>query len=112
MTKQSTNKNDLTGYELYPINDRAIVRRDPTETVSKGGIILAEEAQARPQLGTVLAIGDGVLDDAGIFRATIIKPKDRILFSKHAGVECEMPNGETLLIMRESDVLGVFRKKK
>ena len=123
MTKQPKEPDSLDGYILEPINERVLVQRDkPKETVSKGGVIASAGwhydvrgevvEDAPPVTGTVLAVGPGVLDEGGIFRATTVKAGNRILFGKHAGSNIEMPDGSEVLMMRESDILGVFKKKK
>ncbi|MBB4189205.1 chaperonin GroES [Sinorhizobium terangae] len=90
-----------------PLHDRILVRRIKAEEKTVGGIIIPDTAQEKPQEGEVVAAGAGARDDSGQLRALDVKIGDRILFGKWSGTEIKL-NGEDLLIMKESDVLGVI----
>ena len=90
-----------------PLGDRVLVRRVEEETKTKGGIIIPESAKEKPQEGKVVAVGPGARDDAGKVQPLDLKEGDRILFGKWSGSEIKL-DGEDLLIMKESDVLGVL----
>ncbi len=90
-----------------PLHDRVVVRRVESEAKSAGGIIIPDTAKEKPQEGEVLAIGTGVRDDAGKLVALDVKAGDRVLFGKWSGTEVKL-NGEDLLIMKESDIMGIL----
>lgn len=90
-----------------PLHDRVLVRRIEAEAKTAGGIIIPETAKEKPQEGEVVAIGSGTRDQAGTVTPLDVKPGDRILFGKWSGSEVKL-DGEDLLIMKESDVLGVM----
>ncbi|MEK1946075.1 MAG: co-chaperone GroES [Ensifer adhaerens] len=90
-----------------PLHDRILVRRVDSEEKTKGGIIIPDTAKEKPQEGEVIAVGPGARNDAGQVQALDVKAGDRILFGKWSGTEIKI-NGEDLLIMKESDVLGVI----
>ena len=90
-----------------PLGDRVLVRRVEEEEKTKGGIIIPDTAKEKPQEGEVLAIGPGGRDDAGKLVPMDVKVGDRILFGKWSGTEIKL-DGEDLIIMKESDVLGVL----
>ncbi|GGO80471.1 10 kDa chaperonin [Marinobacterium nitratireducens] len=92
---------------IRPLHDRLVVRRLEAETTSKGGILLPGNAQEKPSQGEVIAVGDGVTLDNGELRPLLLRTGDRVLFGKFSGSEVKL-DGETLLIMRESDVLAVI----
>lgn len=92
---------------IRPLHDRLVVRRLEAETTSKGGILLPGNAQEKPSQGEVIAVGDGVTLDNGELRPLAVRAGDRVLFGKFSGSEVKL-DGETLLIMRESDVLAVI----
>lgn len=89
-----------------PLHDRVVVRRLEAEEKTSGGIIIPDTAKEKPQEGEVVAVGPGVRDDSGNLVAPSVKAGDRILFGKWSGTEVKI-NGEDLLIMKESDILGV-----
>jgi chaperonin GroES len=91
---------------IKPLNDRVIVQRDEEEKVSGGGIILPSDGE-KPAVGTVLAVGPGVRNEAGAWKPTTVKPGDRIIFGKYAGFDCKI-DGVEHLVMRETDVIGVL----
>ncbi|CCM79009.1 co-chaperone GroES [Rhizobium mesoamericanum] len=90
-----------------PLHDRILVRRVDTEEKTKGGIIIPDTAKEKPQEGEVLAVGAGARNDAGQIQALDVKVGDRILFGKWSGTEIKI-DGEELLIMKESDVMGII----
>ncbi len=89
-----------------PLHDRILVRRVESQEKTKGGIIIPDTAKEKPQEGDVIAVGSGVRNEAGQIQALDVKAGDRILFGKWSGTEIKI-NGEDLLIMKESDVLGI-----
>lgn len=89
-----------------PLHDRVLVRRLDSAEKSAGGIIIPETAQEKPMEGEIIAVGGGTRHDDGGVTPLDVKPGDRILFGKYSGTEVKM-DGEELLIMRESDILGV-----
>ena len=90
-----------------PLHDRVVVRRVEGEQKTKGGIIIPDTAQEKPMQGEVLAVGPGVRDEKGEIQALDVKVGDRILFGKWSGTEVKL-NGEELLIMKESDIMGIL----
>ncbi|MBB3395448.1 MULTISPECIES: co-chaperone GroES [unclassified Rhizobium] len=90
-----------------PLHDRILVRRIEAEEKTAGGIIIPDTAKEKPQEGEVVAAGPGARDDNGQLRPLDVKVGDRILFGKWSGTEIKL-NGEDLLIMQESDVMGVI----
>ncbi|MBU8539052.1 MULTISPECIES: co-chaperone GroES [Falsiroseomonas] len=90
-----------------PLHDRVLVRRVTAEEKSKGGIIIPDTAKEKPQEGEVIAVGSGTLNDKGELRALDVKAGDRILFGKWSGTEVKL-DGEELLIMKESDIMGIL----
>ncbi|MCX5579520.1 co-chaperone GroES [Kaistia terrae] len=93
-----------------PLHDRVVVRRVASEEKTAGGIIIPDTVKEKPQEGEVVAVGTGVRDDAGKIVALDVKAGDRILFGKWSGTEVKI-DGEELLIMKESDILGVITGK-
>ncbi|RWY79059.1 co-chaperone GroES [Rhizobium leguminosarum] len=90
-----------------PLHDRILVRRVESEQKTKGGIIIPDTAKEKPQEGEVIAVGPGARSEAGQIQALDVKAGDRILFGKWSGTEIKI-NGEDLLIMKESDVMGII----
>ena len=90
-----------------PLHDRVLVRRVTAEEKTAGGIIIPDTAKEKPQEGEVAAVGSGTLNDKGELRPLDVKPGDRILFGKWSGTEVKL-GGEELLIMKESDVMGIL----
>ena len=90
-----------------PLHDRVVVRRIEAEEKTSGGIIIPDTAKEKPQEGEVIAVGPGARDEAGKLVALDVKPGDRVLFGKWSGTEVKI-DGEDLLIMKESDILGVI----
>ena len=92
-----------------PLGDRVLIQRVEEEEKTKGGIIIPDTAKEKPQEGKVIAVGPGARDDSGKIVPLDVKAGDRILFGKWSGTEVKI-DGEDLLIMKESDVLGVLTK--
>lgn len=93
--------------KFRPLHDRVLVRRVEEDTKTAGGIIIPETAQEKPSQGEVLAAGSGLKDEAGKVTALDVKKGDNILFGKWSGTEIKV-DGEDLLIMKESDILGII----
>lgn len=89
-----------------PLHDRVLVRRVEAEEKTAGGIIIPDTAKEKPQEGEVVAVGTGARNDAGDIHPLEVKTGDKILFGKWSGTEVKL-NGEDLLIMKESDILGI-----
>ena len=90
-----------------PLHDRILVRRIEADEKTAGGIIIPDTAKEKPQEGEVIAVGPGARDESGKLIELDVKVGDRILFGKWSGTEIKL-NGEDLLIMKESDVVGVI----
>jgi chaperonin GroES len=90
-----------------PLGDRVVIKRVEEETKTKGGIIIPDTAKEKPQEGEVIAVGPGARDDNGKVQPLDVKKGDRILFGKWSGTEVKI-DGDDLLIMKESDILGVI----
>ncbi len=95
--------------KFRPLGDRVLVKRVEEEEKTKGGIIIPDTATEKPQEGEVVAVGPGARNDKGDVVALDVKAGDRILFGKWSGTEVKV-DGEDLLIMKESDVLGVVER--
>ena len=93
-----------------PLHDRVLVRRVEAEEKTAGGIIIPDTAKEKPQEGEVIAVGAGTRDESGKLVELDVKAGDRILFGKWSGTEVKL-NGEDLLIMKESDVMGIVEGK-
>ncbi len=93
--------------KFRPLHDRVVVRRVESEAKSAGGIIIPDTAKEKPQEGEILAVGSGARDEAGKLVALEVKAGDRVLFGKWSGTEVKL-NGEDLLIMKESDIMGIL----
>ena len=93
--------------KFRPLGDRVLVRRVDEETKTKGGIIIPDTAKEKPQEGEVISVGPGARDESGKIQPLDLKKGDRILFGKWSGTEVKI-DGADLLIMKESDVLGVI----
>jgi chaperonin GroES len=93
--------------KFRPLHDRVVVRRIDAEQKTAGGIIIPETAQEKPQQGEVVAVGPGARSDKGEIVALDVKAGDRVLFGKWSGTEVKI-DGEDLLIMKESDIMGII----
>ena len=90
-----------------PLHDRVVVRRVEEENKTRGGIIIPDTAKEKPQEGEVVAVGPGARNEKGEIQALDVKVGDRILFGKWSGTEVRL-DGEELLIMKESDIMGII----
>jgi chaperonin GroES len=93
--------------KFRPLHDRVVVRRLEEEERTKGGIIIPDTAKEKPQQGEVVAVGPGARNEEGKLVVLDVKEGDRVLFGKWSGTEVKI-DGEDLLIMKESDILGVI----
>jgi chaperonin GroES len=96
--------------KFRPLHDRVVVRRIEEDTKTVGGIIIPDTAKEKPMQGEVIAVGPGARDETGKIVPLEVKPGDRVLFGKWSGTEVKIDN-EELLIMKESDVLGILEGK-
>lgn len=94
-----------------PLHDRVVVRRLEEDEKTAGGIIIPDTAKEKPSEGEIVSVGDGARDEAGKVQPLDVKAGDKVLFGKWSGTEVKI-DGEDLLIMKESDVLGVIEAKK
>jgi chaperonin GroES len=93
--------------QFRPLHDRVVVRRIEEDERTPGGIIIPDTAKEKPQQGEVIAVGPGARDEKGQVQPLDVKAGDRVLFGKWSGSEVKI-DGEELLIMKESDILGVL----
>ena len=93
--------------KFRPLHDRVVVKRIDAQERTKGGIIIPDTAKEKPQEGEVIAVGPGARDEAGKLAPLDVKVGDRILFGKWSGTDVKI-DGEDLLIMKESDIMGVL----
>ncbi|AZO15264.1 MULTISPECIES: co-chaperone GroES [Mesorhizobium] len=93
--------------KFRPLHDRVVVRRVESESKTAGGIIIPDTAKEKPQEGEIIAVGSGARDENGKLVPLDVKAGDRILFGKWSGTEVKL-NGEDLLIMKESDIMGII----
>ncbi len=96
--------------KFRPLHDRVVVRRVQSEEKTAGGIIIPDTAKEKPQEGEIIAVGPGARDESGKLVALDVKVGDRILFGKWSGTEVKI-DSEDLLIMKESDVMGIIEGK-
>jgi chaperonin GroES len=96
--------------KFRPLHDRVVVRRIDAETKSAGGIIIPDTAKEKPQQGEVIAVGPGARDEQGRLTPLDVKVGDTVLFGKWSGTEVKI-DGEELLIMKESDIMGVLESR-
>ncbi len=97
--------------KVRPLHDRVVVRRLDGEEKTKGGIIIPDTAKEKPAQGEVVAVGNGTRDDSGKIQALDVKAGDLVLFSKWSGTEVTI-DGEELLVVKESDIMGIIEGKK
>ena len=95
--------------KFRPLHDRVVVRRVDGDERTAGGIIIPDTAKEKPQQGEVVAVGPGAADEKGQVQPLDVQAGDRVLFGKWSGTEVTL-DGEDLLIMKESDILGVLEK--
>jgi len=93
--------------KFRPLHDRVVVRRTDEDERTLGGIIIPDTAKEKPQQGEVVAVGPGAADEKGQVQPLDVRPGDRVLFGKWSGTEVKIDN-EDVLIMKESDILGVL----
>ena len=93
--------------KFRPLHDRVVVRRVEEDERTKGGIIIPDTAKEKPMQGEVIAVGPGARNEKGEIVALDVKPGDRVLFGKWSGTEVKL-DGQDLLIMKESDIMGVI----
>ena len=93
--------------KFRPLHDRVVVRRLDSEEKSKGGIIIPDSAKEKPSEGEIVSVGPGARDEAGKLVPLDVKAGDRILFGKWSGTEVKL-DGKDLLIMKESDIMGII----
>src|SRR3990170_6238063 len=96
--------------KFRPLHDRVVVRRIEEDDRTRGGIIIPDTAKEKPQQGEIVAVGPGARDEKGQVQPLDVKAGDRVLFGKWSGTEVKI-DGEDLLIMKESDILGVLEGK-
>jgi chaperonin GroES len=105
----AANEDSMAKTKFRPLHDRVVVRRIEAEEKTTGGIIIPDTVKEKPQQGEVIAVGAGGRDEAGKLIPIDLKVGDRVLFGKWSGTEVKL-DGEDLLIMKESDVMGVIEK--
>jgi chaperonin GroES len=96
--------------KFRPLHDRVLVKRLEGEEKTKGGIIIPDTAKEKPQEGEILSAGPGARDESGKLVPLDVKKGDRVLFGKWSGTEVKI-DGEELIIMKESDIMGIIEKK-
>ena len=94
---------------IRPLHDRVVVKREPPEQRSTGGIVIPDTAGEKPTFGKVIAVGQGKILENGQTRAVDIKVGDRVLFGKYSGTEVKVDN-EELVVMREDDIMAIVDK--
>src|SRR5258708_9909657 len=103
----SSQEEDMAKMNFRPLHDRVVVQRIDAEEKTKGGIIIPDTAKEKPQEGKIVAVGPGGRDESGQLIKPDVKVGDRVLFGKWSGTEVKI-DGEDLLIMKESDIMGVI----
>jgi chaperonin GroES len=93
--------------KIRPLHDRVVIRREEQETKTAGGIVLPGSAAEKPSQGEVIAVGKGLITEAGEVRPLDVKVGDKVLFGQYAGTTVKV-DGEELLIMKETDLLGIL----
>jgi len=96
----------MASTNFRPLHDRVVVRRVESEEKTKGGIIIPDTAKEKPQEGEIIAVGSGARDESGKLVPLYVQSSDRVLFGKRSGTEVKL-DGEDLLIMKESDIMGI-----
>jgi chaperonin GroES len=107
LTRNRPEETPMAKTKFRPLHDRVVVKRIDAETKTKGGIIIPDSAKEKPSEGQVVSVGPGGRDEAGKLIPIDIKVGDRVLFGKWSGTEIKL-DGEELLIMKESDIMGVM----
>jgi chaperonin GroES len=108
--QNQTLENEVEAMKFRPLHDRVVVRRIEEQTKTAGGIIIPDTAKEKPMQGEVIAVGPGGREASGRIVPLDVKRGDRVLFGKWSGTEVKI-DGEDLLIMKESDILGVIEGK-
>src|SRR5258707_9905556 len=96
--------------KFHPLQDRVLVRRVAEEEVTAGGIIIPDTVKEKPMEGEIVAVGPGARGEDGTLHPLDVKPGDRVLFGKWSGTEIKL-EGEDLIIMKESDIIGVIEDR-
>jgi chaperonin GroES len=107
VTYRVSNHSRIKNMKFRPLHDRVVIKRITAEEKTRGGIIIPDTAQEKPMEGEVVAVGPGARNEQGAIVALEVKAGDRILFGKWSGTEVKI-DGEELLIMKESDIMGVI----
>ncbi|WP_081731022.1 co-chaperone GroES [Mesorhizobium sp. L103C120A0] len=107
VVRRVESESKTAGGIIIPDTARVVVRRVESESKTAGGIIIPDTAKEKPQEGEIIAVGSGARDEAGKLVPLDVKAGDRILFGKWSGTEVKL-NGEDLLIMKESDIMGII----
>jgi len=107
ITKQNKYMEKNMSLKMKPLADRVVVESAAADDVSKGGIILPDTAQEKPQQGTIVAVGPGKVSDAGATIKMSVKVGDKVLYGKYSGTDVEI-EGKEYMIMRESDILAIL----
>lgn len=102
---------EMVQMSFRPLHDRVLVRRTEEDTKTAGGIIIPDTAKEKPSEGEIVAVGSGVRNEAGALVELDVKAGDKVLFGKWSGTEITL-DGEELLIMKESDIMGIIGPKK
>lgn len=92
---------------LKPLGDRIIVKQDEAQETTAGGLYIAPDSKEKPQTGTVLAVGEGRINNKGQHLPMPVKPGDRVLYGKYGGTEVDV-DGEAVLILRADDIYAVY----
>jgi chaperonin GroES len=95
--------------KLKPLDDRVVVKQSEAEEKSSGGIILPDTAKEKPQMGKIVAVGPGKLQDDGTRAKMSVKKGDQVIYAKYMGSDVEI-DGDTCVILKESDILGIVEK--
>ena len=96
--------------KFRPLHDRVVVRRLESDEKTKGGIIIPDAAKEKPQEGEIVAVGSGARDESGKLVPLDVKKGDKILFGKWSGTEVKIDGQDLLIIMKESDIMGIIGK--
>lgn len=92
--------------KIKPLYDKVLIKREEAVQKTAGGIIIPDTSKEKPSIGTVISVGDGARDDTGKILPMLLKEGDKVLFSKWGGTE--VPGDDTLVILKESDILGII----
>jgi chaperonin GroES len=109
-TGNSSEQSEVEAMKFRPLHDRVVVRRIDEDTKTAGGIIIPDTVKEKPMQGEIVSVGPGARDEAGKIVPLEVKKGDRVLFGKWSGTEVKI-DGQELLIMKESDILGIIEGK-